>query len=216
MESAVGRRAGRFAQSFPRGSPRAYRSAARRMQLDSALSRLSRRLRIMNSDDLQNNIAAAPFLEGMNTRDIAILAACACRTHFKENQFILRQGETANRFYLIEDGMVELEAATECVGRRIVVGSIGSGGVLGWSWLFPPYEWQFTARALSETSAIFFYATVLREYCAADSSLGSELFKRMAAEMVNRLQSARMRLLDCASGFSRIGAEHAIGEWNVV
>ncbi|PZR73017.1 MAG: Crp/Fnr family transcriptional regulator [Chthoniobacterales bacterium] len=165
----------------------------------------------MNSGDLKDAIAAAPFLQGMSPRHVEILASCACRTHFNEGQVIFRQGETANRFYLIEEGAVELVAATKLGERRIVAGSIGPGGVLGWSWLFPPYEWQFTARASSETSAIFFYATVLREHCEADPSLGFELFKRMAAEMVKRLQSARTRLLESCSGFSPIGGEHAIG-----
>jgi CRP-like cAMP-binding protein len=164
---------------------------------------------LTNSAELEN-IGATSFFEGMSAHHIAVLATCARRTHFKEGQIIFRQGETANRFYIIEGGMIELEAATKSGGRRIVAGGIGSGGVLGWSWLFPPYEWQFTARALTDTNAIFFYATVLREHCEADPSLGFELFKRMAPEMVNRLQSARTRLLDCASGFSPIDAEHAI------
>lgn len=157
----------------------------------------------MKRIELENDLAATPFLSGMSGRHIETLASCACRLHFAEGQTIFRQGETANRFYLIEDGTVELEAATKWGGRRIVAGCIGSGGVLGWSWLFPPYAWQFTARALTDTSAIFFYATVLREHCEADPSLGFELFKRMAPEMVNRLHSARTRLLDCADGIAR-------------
>ena len=162
----------------------------------------------MNSGDFESDIAAIRFLKGMTARHLAILEACAGRSHFKENQIIFRQGETANRFYLIEDGMVELETAN----RGIVAGSISFGGALGWSWLFPPYEWQFTARALRDTSAIFFCATVLREQCEADPTLGLELFKRMAAKMVKRLQSARMRLLDCASGLwpNRSGARHGV------
>ena len=91
-----------------------------------------------------------------------------------------------------------------------MVGTVESGGLLGWSWLFQPYEWQFTARALNETTAIFFYGTVLREHCETDPSLGFELFKRMSEEMVKRLQSARRRLLEAKSGFSPVGAEHAI------
>jgi len=67
--------------------------------------------------------------------------------------------------------------------RRILAGSIGPGGVVGWSCLSPPYEWQFTASTLGETSAMFFYATVLREYCDGDPPLGFELLKRMAAEV---------------------------------
>lgn len=170
----------------------------------------SKNIQPANSAGLENDIAATPFFAGLSDRHIAVLAACARRTRFKEGQVIFRQGETANRFYLIEDGMVELEAATKSGGRRIVAGGIGSGGVLGWSWLFPPFEWQFTARTLTETSAIFFYATMLREHCEADPSLGFELFKRMAPVMVNRLQSARMRLLDCAAGFPPIGAGRAM------
>ena len=165
----------------------------------------------MNPHDLANDIAAIPFLTGMNDRHIRVLADCACRTHFDEGQIIFHQGETANRFYLIEEGTIELEAALKSGERRIVAGSIGRGGVLGWSWLFPPYQWQFTARALTQTYALFFYGTVLREHCETDPSLGFELFKRMGQEMVNRLQSARRRLLEAeAAGFSPVGAEHAI------
>jgi CRP/FNR family transcriptional regulator, cyclic AMP receptor protein len=165
----------------------------------------------MNSQELANDIAAIPFLKGMSARHITVLASCACRIHFDKGTVVFHQGETANRFYLIAEGTVELEAALETGERRIVAGIIGRGGVLGWSWLFPPYQWQFTARALIQAYALFFYGTVLREHCERDPSLGFELFKRMGREMVTRLQSARRRLLEAeAAGFSPVGAEHAI------
>ena len=164
----------------------------------------------MNPHELANDIVAIPFLKGLNDRHIRVLASCACRIHFEKGTIIFHQGETANRFYLIDEGTIELEVALNSQGRKIVAGSIGGGGVLGWSWLFPPYEWQFTARALTQTYALFFYATALREHCETDPSLGFELFKRMGGEMVKRLQSARRRLLEAESGFSAVGAEHAI------
>jgi hypothetical protein len=61
----------------------------------------------------------------------------------------------------------------------IVLEAIGLGDMLGWSW-FPLRVWQFTARAVEPTTAIFFYRTILREYCEKDHSLGYELFKRMS------------------------------------
>ena len=118
------------------------------------------------------------------------------KKQIEKGSIIFHQGETANRFYLIDEGTIELEVGFESTERRIVAGSIGGGGVLGWAWLFPPYEWQFTARALTQTYALFFYATALREHCETDPSLGFELFKRMGGEMVKRLQSARRRLLE--------------------
>ena len=163
----------------------------------------------MKPQDLANEIPAIPFLTGMKDPHIRVLADCACRTHFDEGQIIFHQGETANRFYLVEEGTIQLEGALKSVEHRIVAGSIGRGGVLGWSSLFPPYQWQFTARALTQTSAIFFDATVLREHCETNPSLGFELFKRMGKQMVTRLQSARSRLLEAESGFSPVGAEHA-------
>jgi CRP-like cAMP-binding protein len=165
----------------------------------------------MNRSDLKSDVAAAPFLAGMSEGHIETLARCACRVHFDRDKVIFRQGETANRFYLIEEGTVELEAAIGNAGRQIMAGTIGSGGVLGWSWLLPPYECLFTARALSETSALFFYGTMLREHSEADPSLGFELLKRMATGLVKRLEAARERLVESVSGFSVVGAEHPIG-----
>ena len=167
----------------------------------------------MNAHNLTNDIGESPFFAGMSEQHIRVLASAACRTYFGEGQVIFNQGETANRFYLIEEGVIELEATLEPGECRIVAGDITPGGVLGWSWLFAPYEWQFTARALNPTSAIFFYGTVLRERCEADPSLGFELFKRMAQEMVKRLQSVRRRLLKAeVTAFSPVGAEHPIYE----
>ena len=110
----------------------------------------------MNPHELANDIAAFPFLKGMNDRHIRVLAGCACRIHIEKGTIIFHQGETANRFYLIEEGTIELEVALKSVERRIVAGSIGRGGVLGWSSLFPPYQWQFTARALTQIYGLFF------------------------------------------------------------
>ncbi|HEY8650866.1 MAG TPA: cyclic nucleotide-binding domain-containing protein, partial [Chthoniobacterales bacterium] len=97
------------------------------------------------------------------------------------------------RFYLVEHGKVALESST--LDEPIKIEEIGDGDLLGWSWLFPPYAWHFSARALEDTTAIFFYGTVLREYCEKDPALGFELFKRMSAVMLRRLQAARQKLL---------------------
>jgi CRP/FNR family transcriptional regulator, cyclic AMP receptor protein len=108
---------------------------------------------------------------------------------------IFRAGETANRFYLIESGKIALESA---IGDEspVIIDVVGPGGLLGWSWLFPPYIWHFDARATEPATAIFFYGTILREYCDKDPALGLELFKRMSEVMMRRLQHARTHLIE--------------------
>lgn len=131
------------------------------------------------TNHLKIDIAGHPFLIGMREDHIRLLTDCAIRTHFAADQIIFREGETADRFYLIEQGEVVLEAAGTG-DQQVVIDTVGDGGLLGRSWLVPPYIWHFTARATKPTSAIFFYGTILREYCEKDQTLGFEIFKRMA------------------------------------
>jgi CRP/FNR family transcriptional regulator, cyclic AMP receptor protein len=145
-------------------------------------------------EPLATRVALHPFLAGMSRSQLALLTDCAIAAHFKKGQTILCEGDFANRFYLIESGKVVLESG-EGLGKPVVVDTIGPGDLLGWSWMFPPYVWHFTARAAEPTEAIFFYGTILREYCERDHSLGYELFKRITPVMLRRLQAAREKML---------------------
>ncbi len=157
-----------------------------------------------NRENFDADIAEQPFLLGLSEHHVRLLADCAVRVTFESEQVLFREGETANRFYLIERGEVVLESTT-AGGQAIVIDTIGNGDLLGWSWLFAPYVWRFTARATKPTIAMFFYGTVLREYCETDHTLGYELLKRMSEVMTRRLQSARVKLSEAhaASGLKR-------------
>ena len=145
-------------------------------------------------EPLATRVALHPFLAGMNRIHLTLLTDCAVSRHFNTGQTILRASDFANGFYLIETGKVVLESETG-FGKSIVIQTIGAGDLLGWSWMFPPYVWQFTARGVKPTTALFFCAAILREYCEKDHSLGYELLKRVSAVMVTRLQAAHEQML---------------------
>lgn len=145
-------------------------------------------------EPMATRVALHPFLVGMNRKQLALLTDCAMVVQFKKGQVIFREGDVANRFYLIETGKVILESSGRS-GDPVVIDTIGAGDLLGWSWMFPPYVWHFTARATEPVTAIFFHGTILREDCERDHSLGYELFKRMGAVMTKRLQAARAKML---------------------
>ena len=157
----------------------------------------------VQAESMSVRVALHPFLAGMNAIQLALLSDCAIGVHFKQGQTVLREGELANRFYLIESGKVVLESG-EKSGDPLIIETIGAGDLLGWSWMFPPYVWNFTARAAEPTQAIFFYGTILREYCERHPSLGYELFKRMAPVMLRRLQSARQKMLSIQAGREKL------------
>jgi CRP/FNR family transcriptional regulator, cyclic AMP receptor protein len=152
----------------------------------------------IETESLATRVALHPFLAGMNRTQLALLTDCAMAAGFETGQTILREGEFANRCYLIETGKVVLESEGK-FGEPLVIETIGAGDLLGWSWMFPPYSWQFTARAIEPTTAIFFYGTILRECCEKNHSLGYELLKRISAVMVKRLQAAHKQMLSLHS-----------------
>ncbi len=122
---------------------------------------------------MTTRVALHPFLAGMNPAQLALLTDCAIPVHFKKGQTILREGDIANRFYLIESGKVVLESG-DSLGDPVIVDTISSGDLLGWSWM--------------------------REYCERDHSLGYDLFKRMTPIMLRRLQAARHKMLGVHRG----------------
>ena len=143
---------------------------------------------------VESVIAGHPFLRGLNPGHLRLLAESAMRMRYEGNESIFREGEPANRFYLIEQGRVSLESRRRDEAPTAIQ-VIGPGDVLGWSWLFPPFYWHFDARALEPTTAIFFYGTRLREQCDQDHDFGFEIMKRMAQVVILRLQVARKELL---------------------
>src|SRR5260370_871627 len=112
-----------------------------------------------------NAIAAPPFshpfLKGLDVHQCRVLADCAMLAKFRPGELIFREGEPANRFYLITQGKVQLESRAQH-RRPVPIQTVEAGDVLGWSWMFEPYTWNFDARAVESTDVIFFYATPLR------------------------------------------------------
>jgi CRP/FNR family cyclic AMP-dependent transcriptional regulator len=151
------------------------------------------------NETMTTRVRLHPFLAGLNRTQLTLLADCAISIRCCPGDIILREGDRADRFFLIETGKVVLESGVDD-GGIVVVDTIGAGDLLGWSWMFPPYAWQFTARAVASTRAVFFAGPVLREYCELDHSLGYELLKRMTAVMTRRMQNARRKMLGIHSG----------------
>ena len=134
------------------------------------------------------------FFRGLNAATTELLAGCAVNVHMRPGEFLFREGEPADHFFLLRHGRVAIEVRTPA--RGVVLDALEDGDVVGWSWIIPPYRWTFDAHATADTSAVRFDAACLRAKCDADPEVGYELTKRCLQVMNRRLQSARIRLLD--------------------
>jgi CRP/FNR family cyclic AMP-dependent transcriptional regulator len=148
---------------------------------------------------LEPILADHPFLKGLRHEHVQLLVGCASNVKFADGDFIFREGEEANHFYILREGKVAIEIPA---GHRhgIVIETIGAGEVLGWSWVVAPYRWRFDARVTEATRAVALDAKCLRGKCQQDHELGFELLNRVLQVIEQRLHSTRMQLLDIYGG----------------
>ncbi|MFH0795390.1 MAG: cyclic nucleotide-binding domain-containing protein [bacterium] len=144
---------------------------------------------------LQNLLSEQPFFSGFEAHDLDLIAGCATNVRFEAGQFICREGEEANQFYLLRQGKVAVEFFAPERGA-ISIQTLDEGDVLGWSWLVPPHEARFDARALTVTRAIALDGKCLRTKCEQDPRLGFAFLMQVAKVIEDRLQATRLQLLD--------------------
>lgn len=134
-----------------------------------------------------------PFLKAFSPDQAEALCLLATEVRFASGELILRQHGAADGFYLIEEGEVSLEY--ELPNKEtVLIQKIGPGELLGLSWLFEPYRWEFNAIAINPVRAKFLRAADVRKKCDQDSKLGYKLMEEIARVLTERLQAARHRL----------------------
>lgn len=138
-------------------------------------------------------LAAHPFLHGMPRDQLGVLARTAADVRFAARHRIFADGGNATRFWLIQSGRVSLDLHVPGQGP-VVIGTVGLGDLLGWSWLIPPFTWAFGAVAATGVEAFEFDAPAVRACCAADPALGYELTRRVTQVLARRLQATRRAL----------------------
>ena len=147
------------------------------------------------AESLEKVLREHSLFRDLDAAMASAISGCASNVRFHADQEIFRAGTPANQFFLIRQGCVAIEIFVPGRGA-LTIQTVGAGEVLGWSWLFPPYQWHFDARATEETLAIALDGHCLRGKCEADHDLGYELMKRFSAIMTARLQATRVQLLD--------------------
>jgi CRP-like cAMP-binding protein len=134
-----------------------------------------------------------PFITALSPDQAEALCLLSTQVRFAPGESILRQREPADGFYLIETGEVSLEYELP-EKETVLIQKIGPGELLGLSWLFEPYRWEFSAIAISQVSAKFLRAADVRERCTQDPILGYKLMEQIARVLTERLQATRHRL----------------------
>ena len=144
---------------------------------------------------IEQLLAEAPVFNGMSEDHLALIAGCARNAVFEDGEYLMREGDEAKSFYVIRLGRVALEIFVPQRGA-VTIETIDDGGLVGWSWLTPPFLVHLDARALGSVHVVAFDGACLRDKGDADPALGYELMRRFIPVIVERLQATRVQMLD--------------------
>ena len=144
---------------------------------------------------IENYLSSHKFFSGLDQSYIKFLAGAASERQIKEGDALFKQGERADRFYLLRHGQISIQVPA-LMGPTLEIQTLGEDQILGWSWLIAPYRWSFFARAVADSEVLEFDGSAILAHCEHDPKFGYELFKRFAALMSERLDAARQKMMD--------------------
>ena len=143
---------------------------------------------------VEQEIADNLLFAGLEPSQFEFIAGCARFEHVDAGTLLMREGEHADKFFLIRHGAVALEL--QAPTGPLVIQTLHDGEVVGWSWLFAPYRWHMDGRVVEACSLVTFDAACLRGKAEDDHELGYQLMSRFAANLIDRLQATRFQLID--------------------
>ena len=146
-------------------------------------------------EGLDSIIGKHPFFQDMPETARQLVAGCARNVRFNAEEYLFREGESADRFYLLRHGRVSLELTAPGRGS-LRFQTLPEGEIVGVSWLIPPWRWTYDARALDLVRAVAIDAACLRYKCEVDHDLGYDMMKRFMSVLIKRLHEAELQLLD--------------------
>ncbi|CAN5272272.1 cyclic nucleotide-binding domain-containing protein [soil metagenome] len=147
------------------------------------------------NQDLTSALANHRFLHGLSGPQIAALAECARPVTAAAETHLFRESQAADACYLLQTGRLALEIHAPRRGA-VVVQTIAAGDIVGWSWLIPPYLWQFDARTVEPVQALALDGARLRQKLEQDHELGFQFLQRLIGVVCGRLAATRLQLLD--------------------
>ncbi|MEQ8965488.1 MAG: cyclic nucleotide-binding domain-containing protein [Azospirillaceae bacterium] len=149
----------------------------------------------MAVENLDRIICEHPVFHGLGDQPCLLISGCAKNVRFEKGEYLCREGESADWFYLLRAGSVALEMAAPAKGV-LTFQSLHEGELVGVSWLLPPYRWGYDARATERVRAVAMDARCLRAKIEDDHELGFQLMMRFTPILVERLHGTRLQLLD--------------------
>jgi CRP-like cAMP-binding protein len=134
-----------------------------------------------------------PLFEGLSPADLEALSRSSVRRVLADGEILVEIGEPISEVHWLEKGQLALRVRVE--HRWVLVSTLHSGDLLGWSALREDPTALSTARAIGPAVLISVPASGLLDLLSGGSSQSELLLKRLFGIATHHLDESRAHLL---------------------
>ena len=149
----------------------------------------------MSNQSITEYLSAHEFFSEFSDDVLKFLCECSSMHEIKKGQILFRQGEHADKFYVVRSGRISIQMPA-IMGPTLEIQTVDEDQVLGWSWLISPYKWNFQTKAEEDSELLQFDGVAILARCEQEPKFGYELLKKFAGLMSVRLNAARQKMMD--------------------
>ena len=106
----------------------------------------------MTNGEILNLVSGHPFLTGLPDACLELIANHGQLQSFAKGDYLTREKQIANQFFLMLDGHVRLEMQTHT--GTTTIETVSAPAALGWSWLVYPHKWHYASMALDRVETV--------------------------------------------------------------
>jgi len=139
-------------------------------------------------------ISSCYLFEGLSTSQLERLEAISREQKIKKDQWLFREGDDAEYFYLIKEGAIELLTIVDEKIEIPIAMIRPKNGLVGIGALVPPHKYSLSARSALDSILIVFSRGNLQDLNHEDPDLVCVIMTNLAQKLLARLKETRQEL----------------------
>ncbi|MFN2187152.1 MAG: cyclic nucleotide-binding domain-containing protein [Candidatus Promineifilaceae bacterium] len=151
-----------------------------------------------------------PFFAGLSHEYLTRLAKISDEISVDAEHYFFHEEEDLDKFYLTLEGAIAIvielpekdvqhkvseQFLRELKTKDVIVSTVGSGDIFGWSGLVPPYKSTAGAKAVTDCRVVAIQSQELRNLFEEDCKFGLVMTQKAAQIIRERLRDLRTETL---------------------
>ena len=138
-------------------------------------------------------LSSCYLFHGLSESHYSHLMTIGSETRARAGQWLFREGEDAEKMFILKSGAVELLTTVDEVELPIAIVR-NEGDCFGTSTMVPPHQYSLSARCAEDGTLLGIKKTELDQLIKSDYELGHTILVNLAKHFLDRLKETRQEL----------------------